>query len=110
MIDLSARVAVGYAALAFPIALLCAIPAFDHHGQLDSDGERRYLRRAWVLVLASPLHVLLPLTALFMAREASRLSNRPEPDTTRRARLTASSVVGVVVAIGVFLSLAAAAA
>jgi hypothetical protein len=67
--DLSMRFVAAYAALAFPLALFCAIPFFDRPEATDGDWEVRHLQRARLLILAAPVHVLFPLTALAMARD-----------------------------------------
>lgn len=105
MFGLSARILGFYAAFAFPVALLCAIPLL-RHDDLDEAAERGYLRPAWLLVVLSPLHVLFPLTALGMVREAERLSTDASRNRALRKRVVVASAVGLVVASAVVLVLA----
>lgn len=107
MFDLSARAVGFYAALAFPLALLCAIP-FVNQGVFDEMTERRYLRGAWVLVVLAPIHVLFPLTALGMARDAARRTTDHRRREDERRRLAAASLGGLLVAITVFVVVATA--
>lgn len=108
MLDLSNRVVGAYAAVTFPLALFCAIPFFDHPGALDQAAEARYLRRARLLLLLSPFHVLLPFTALGMTRDAGRLAVDPDPHHQQRRRLRIAGVAGVAVAVALFVVVAAA--
>lgn len=105
MFGLSARILGFYAAFAFPVALLCAIPLL-RHDDLDEAAERGYLRPAWLLVVLSPLHVLFALTALGMVREAERLSTDASRNRSLRKRMMLASAGGLVVACTVVLVLA----
>ena len=109
MLDLSSRVVGAYAAVSFPLALFCAIPLFDHPGTLSDAAEARYLRRARVLLILAPLHVLMPITALGMTRDARRLALDPETRDQQRRRLRAGAIAGVAVAVVTFVLVAGAA-
>lgn len=102
MPDLSMRVVAFYVAVAFPFGLLCSILFFDRPPHLDDEAaSRRHLRRARLLVLASPLHVLFPLTATGMVRGlrtgTSDLGRGSDSTGTTVALAAAGVVVSLVV-------------
>ena len=105
MLGLSARAVGTYAAFAYPLALLCAIPYLsDLPADADDELVLRRLRTATVLTLLAPLHILFPLTALGLVRDVSRHPARPSARSTSRARTVA--VVGVAVSVAVFVTTA----
>ena len=106
MLGFSARALGFYVLLAFPLALLCAIPYFRFDLQLDEEQERRRLRTAQLLSVLSPLHVLFPLTALGIVRDTSRLTRDRESTRAERRRSHIAAVAGAVVSTGVFVVLA----
>ena len=110
MPDLSIRVVAFYVALAFPLGLFCAIPFFDRPSALDDEAERRHLRRALLLVLASPVHVLLPLTAYGMVRDARTFATDVERNHDRRRRTAALAAAGMIVALIIAVAVAVATA
>ena len=105
MFGLSARAVGFYAAFAFPFALFCAIPYLGDYVPLDPDTERRRLRTARLLVLLAPIHVLFPLTALGMVRDASLLAEKPAVNASVRAPARALAIGGCLVALAVLVGI-----
>lgn len=106
MLGLSGRAVAFYAAFAYPFALFCAIPYFDEYTPLGPDDERRRLRRAQLLVLLAPIHVLFPITALGILRDVTRLAEKPEVHIAKRRLLRFTALSGVVVSAVVFTAVA----
>ena len=106
MLSFSARALGFYGLLAFPLALLCAIPYFRFDLQLDEEQERRRLRTAQLLSILSPLHVLFHLTALGIVRDTSRLTNDREATSAERRRSHIAAIAGAVVSAAAFIVLA----
>jgi len=104
MLGLSGRAVAFYAAFAYPFALFCATPYFDDDVPLDPEHERRRLRRAQLLVLLAPIHVLFPVTALGMVRDAARLAEKPEAHAATRRRARLEAFAGLVVSAAVFVA------
>lgn len=109
MFGLSARAVGFYAAFTFPLALFCAIPYLGDYVPLAPDAEHRRLRTARLLVLLAPIHLIFPLTALGMVRDASRLAEKPEIYVSARARLRAMAIGGCLIALAIFVGVAQAA-
>jgi hypothetical protein len=106
MLGLSGRAVAFYAAFAYPIGLFCAIPYFDDRISLDAEQERRRLRHAVLLTVLSPLHVLFPLTAYGIIRDANRLAERPNENAAARQRLQLVAVGGIIVSVIAFVVIA----
>ena len=91
------------AALPIASALFCAIPFFRGAASLDPEAERRRLRTASALTILSPLHVLFPITALGIVRDARQLADKPEQHATTRQRLRLAGLVGITVSVVAFV-------
>lgn len=106
MPELSLRVLAFYAAFAYPLALLCAIPFFDRPVVLDAAQERKMLRTARLLALIAPIHVLFGLASLGLVREAEQASTEPEQYASLRRTTSRFAMVTVFVSMLVLSVLA----
>lgn len=105
MLGLSSRAVAFYAAFGFPFALFCAIPYFHDHTSLDASEERRRLRYALALTVLAPVHVLFPLTAWGIVRDAGQLASTPENAATRH-RLQLVALAGIACSVVTFVVVA----
>ena len=95
MLGLSARALGYYAAFAYPLALLCAIPYFvDPPNPSDRTFVDRRLRTARLLCVLAPLHIMFPVTALGIVRDLGRAG---DPRALARARVL--GIAGVTASI-----------